>query len=75
MPPRQNLLFMAVLIAGFFALVFLMHVLPAAEADTHSAQQARQELRRELAATKACPPGQSALWIDSQTVTCHKELP
>lgn len=75
MPPRQNLLFIAGLIAGFFVLVFMLHVLPAAEAETHAAREARQELRRDLAAAKACPTGQAVVWLDDRSMTCRKELP
>lgn len=74
MPPRQNLLFMAGLIAGFFVLAFVLHAMPVAEADTPAAQEARQELRVQAAAAKACGPGHAALWIDPTTVECHKEI-
>lgn len=73
MIPRENLAFAAGLIAGFFVLVWMLDSRPA-EADTHAKQQARQELRRDLAAAKACPPGHAVLWIDPTTTECFKEI-
>lgn len=73
MIPRENLFFWAGIIAGIFLLGWLLHGAPA-DADTHAAAQARQELRRDLAAAKACGPGHAALWIDPATVECRKEI-
>ena len=74
MPPRENLFFGAGILAGVFALFAALDWTPPAEADTHAAQQARQELRRDLAAAKACEPGSFAVWLGPASIECRKEI-
>ena len=33
--------------------------------------EARQEMRRAAGAIKACGPGETPVWQDDQTITCH----
>lgn len=73
MPPLANILTCAGALAGVFVFAFAADPAPV-EADTHVAQQARQELRRDLAAQQACPPGHAVLWIDPTTTECFKEI-
>ena len=72
MPPRENVLFFAGLIAGIFVFAWALDLVPAAEADTHAQAQARQELRRDAAAAKACPKGYAVQWLDEQTMACRR---
>ena len=73
MPPRENILTIAGLIAGFFVLAWMLDSAPA-EADTHAQQQARQELRTHAAAARACAQGEAVVWLDEQTMACRREV-
>ena len=75
MPPRENVLFFAGLIAGIFVFAWALDLVPAAEADTHAQAQARQELRRDAAAAQACPKGYAVHWVGDRQMECLKELP
>lgn len=75
LPPRENILTCAGLLAGAVILAFALDSGTPAEADTHAAQQARQELRRDLAAARACPKGYAAHWLTEREMQCLKELP
>ena len=37
--------------------------------------QAQQEQRRAVAAAQACGPGMTALWHDTTTMQCMREIP
>lgn len=70
---RDNIITVACALAAVLAVALLADQQPA-EADTHAAAQARQELRRDLAAQQACPPGHAVLWIDPTAMECRKEI-
>ena len=74
MPPRENDLTIAGLIAGFFVLAWVLDSSPA-EADTQAQAQARQELRIQAAAAQACPKGYAVHWVGERQMECLKELP
>ena len=74
MPPRENVLFFAGLIAGIFVFAWALDLVPAAEADTHAQAQARQELRIQAAAAQACPKGHAVQWLDGGRMECFKEI-
>ncbi|GEM_PF-4902852 len=73
MIPRENLFFWAGIFAGIFLIGWHLYG-GAAEADTHAAAQARQELRRELSAAKACPPGHVVSWTGGSSMECLREV-
>jgi len=73
MIPRENLFFWAGILAGIFLLGWLLHG-GAAEATTHAAEEARQELRRDLAAAKACPLGHGVHWVNDTEMQCLREI-
>jgi len=73
MIPRENLFFWAGIFAGIFLIGWLLYG-GAAEADTHAAAQARQELRRDLASARACAQGEAVVWLDEQTMACRREV-
>ncbi len=73
LPPRENLLTCAGVIAGVVVLAFALDSGAPAEADTHAAQQARQEQRREVAAARACPKGYAVRWLGEREMQCLKE--
>ena len=70
MPPRENILFLAGLLA---AIVLIGYAVAGQPAEPAAAQEARAELRRDAAAARACPPGHAVLWIDPRTMQCMKE--
>lgn len=73
-PPRENILTLAGILAGFFVLAWALDSSPA-EADTQAQAQARQELRRDAAAAQACPKGYAVHWVGDRQMECLKELP
>lgn len=73
-PPRENILTCAGLIAGVVVLSWALDSSPA-EADTQAQAQARQELRIQAAAAQACPKGYAVHWVGERQMECLKELP
>ena len=61
------------LIAGVVVLAWALDSSPA-EADTQAQAQARQELRRDLAAQRACAAGETVVWLDERTMACRREV-
>lgn len=72
-PPRENILTCAGLIAGVVVLAWALDSSPA-EADTQAQAQARQELRRDAAAAQACPKGHAVHWVGGRQMECLREV-
>ena len=73
-PPRENLTFAAIVLTAIAAFLYLPTARQA-EADTHAAAEARQELRIQAAAAQACPKGYAVHWVGERQMECLKELP
>lgn len=73
MPPRENLTFAAIVLTAIAAFLYLPTARQA-EADTHAAGEARQELRTHAAAARACSQGEAVVWLDEQTMACRREV-
>lgn len=72
-PPRENILTLAGILAGFFVLAWALDSSPA-EADTQAQALARQELRIQAAAARACAAGETVVWLDEQRMACLREV-
>ena len=73
-PPRENILTLAGILAGVVVLAWALDSSPA-EVDTQAQALARQELRRDAAAAQACPNGYAVHWVGDRQMECLKELP
>ena len=72
-PPKENILTCAGLIAGVVVLAWALDSSPA-EADTQAQALARQELRIQAAAARACAAGETVVWLDEQRMACLREV-